>query len=123
LKPHIDTITETILAGCNDSSNEVAVAAVKSATVFIGALSDEPEVMAFEPVLAPAMSVMEKCLASGDEDVVAEGLDMFQECVSMDQPLVNNHAQVSAVQCNAKQSIKGVMVMVMVMIISSCVVW
>ena len=50
--------------------------------------------MAFEPILQPVLAVMEKCLATGDESIVAQGLDMFQECVAMDQPLVNNYVQV-----------------------------
>jgi hypothetical protein len=52
--------------------------------------------MALQPVLSPVLAVMEKCLVNGDEEVVAEGLDMFQECVAMDQPLVNNHTQVTS---------------------------
>jgi hypothetical protein len=47
--------------------------------------------MSFKDVVSDLLSVMVKCLESGDEDVVAEGLDMIQECAAMEQPLVNDH--------------------------------
>lgn len=63
--------------------------------------------MTLQPVLSPVLAVMEKCLANGDEDVVSEGLDMFQECVAMDQPLVNNHTQVhTSLPVNSNISIR-----------------
>ena len=49
--------------------------------------------MIFQGVISHLLQVMQKCLESGDEDVVAEGLDLIQECVAMEQPLVNDHIQ------------------------------
>eukprot|EP00604_Paraphysomonas_vestita_P001190 CAMPEP_0174822840 /NCGR_PEP_ID=MMETSP1107-20130205/19050_1 /TAXON_ID=36770 /ORGANISM="Paraphysomonas vestita, Strain GFlagA" /LENGTH=571 /DNA_ID=CAMNT_0016043059 /DNA_START=425 /DNA_END=2137 /DNA_ORIENTATION=+ len=93
LKPHTQTIAEMILAGCNDPSHNVAVAALSASTIIIGSLSEEPEVMLFQGVISHLLQVMQKCLESGDEDVVAEGLDLIQECAAMEQPLVNDHIQ------------------------------
>lgn len=93
LKPHTQTIAEMILSGCNDPSHNVAVSALSASTIIIGSISDEPEVMIFQGVLSHLLQVMQKCLESGDEDVVAEGLDLIQECAAMEQPLVNDHIQ------------------------------
>eukprot|EP00602_Paraphysomonas_sp_CaronLab_P003188 CAMPEP_0185039098 /NCGR_PEP_ID=MMETSP1103-20130426/35595_1 /TAXON_ID=36769 /ORGANISM="Paraphysomonas bandaiensis, Strain Caron Lab Isolate" /LENGTH=964 /DNA_ID=CAMNT_0027577857 /DNA_START=417 /DNA_END=3311 /DNA_ORIENTATION=- len=93
LKPHTKTISDMILAGCGDASHDVAVAAMSAATVFIGALSDSEEVMHLKGVLSPLLEVMQKCLQTGDEEVVTEGLEMLQESVAMDLPLINDHVQ------------------------------
>ena len=34
-------------------------------------------------------------MVTGDEDVVIEALDVLQECVEMEQPLINDHIEVS----------------------------
>jgi hypothetical protein len=31
---------------------------------------------------------------TGDEDIVVEALDVLQECIEMEQPLVNDHIEV-----------------------------
>jgi hypothetical protein len=49
--------------------------------------------MIFQGVISQLLHVMQKCLENGDEDVVAEGLDLIQECAAMEQPLVNDHIQ------------------------------
>lgn len=49
--------------------------------------------MLFQGVVSQLLHVMQKCLENGDEDVVAEGLDLIQECAAMEQPLVNDHVQ------------------------------
>jgi hypothetical protein len=49
--------------------------------------------MIFQGVVSQLLHVMQKCLENGDEDVVAEGLDLIQECAAMEQPLVNDHIQ------------------------------
>jgi hypothetical protein len=49
--------------------------------------------MLFQGVISQLLHVMQKCLENGDEDVVAEGLDLIQECAAMEQPLVNDHVQ------------------------------
>jgi hypothetical protein len=45
----------------------------------------------FEGVISPLLIVMQRCLESGDDDVVAEGLELIQTCTAMEQPLVNDH--------------------------------
>lgn len=34
-------------------------------------------------------------MVTGDEDIVIEALDVLQECVEMEQPLINDHIEVS----------------------------
>jgi hypothetical protein len=103
-----------ILSGLNDQSHNVAADAITASTALIGhtpllsshhssdlllsclsphpaSLSSEPEVMMFEGVISPLLIVMQRCLESGDEDVVAEGLELIQTCTAMEQPLVNDH--------------------------------
>lgn len=93
LKAHTGTLADMLLRGCKDDSHTVAVAALSASTILIGSLSDEEEVMVFKNILSDLLTVMAKCLENHDEDVVAEGLDMIQECVAMEKPLVNDHIQ------------------------------
>ena len=92
LKPHITTIAQMLVMGCGDPAGIVKVEAMQATTSFIMALQEEPEVMALEPVMRPLFGVMQQCLKDGsNEQVVAEGMDVIQEAVAMEQPLVNGH--------------------------------
>jgi hypothetical protein len=81
--------------GCQDASTSVATAALSSTAAYIVALADSPEVMQLQGVISPMLNVMHVCLQKGDEEVVVEGLEVIQECVDMDQPLINDHIEVS----------------------------
>jgi len=93
LKPHMTTIAQMFVAGCNDPSAAVKKEAMGATTSFLKELADLPEVMHLECVIPPMIEVMQQCLASGDEDVVAEGLDVIQESLASEQPLANNHLE------------------------------
>ena len=62
--------------------------------MYISALSDCDEVMQLKVLITPIFTVLNKCLETGDELAVAEGLEVFQECVAMKQPLINDHIEV-----------------------------
>lgn len=94
LKLHVDTILQMLLAGCADSSQDVASSAISAATTLISVLSDEEEVMKLQPLLTPILEVVNRSLQLGLEDIVIEAFDMFQECAAMSQPLINDHIAV-----------------------------
>lgn len=80
--------------GCQDAVHSVATAALSAVTTFITEVRDAPEIMALKPVISPMLSVMEKCLREGDEDMFIEGMDVIQECCTLEQPLINDHIEV-----------------------------
>eukprot|EP01039_Chlorochromonas_danica_P008516 gene8516-9389_t len=90
LKGHVATIAQMFVAGCQDADNRVSSAAISALNAYIDTLGDCPEVMAFTPVIPHMLQVLENRLKSGDEDLVVEGLDVLQECVSLEQPLLND---------------------------------
>lgn len=93
LKPHTPTLVQMFIAGCQDTSLTVAKAAMNATSAYIqGMHGGEPEVMAMKDVLTPILTVMGNCLQS-DEQVVADGLVVFQECLLMKQPLINDHLE------------------------------
>lgn len=94
LKPHTTTLAQMFTVGCQDPVPAVAAAAMKATTVYINAIAHEPEVLELRGVLTPILTVMQACLTRGDEETVSEGLEIFQECILMDQPLVNDHIEV-----------------------------
>lgn len=94
LKSHAATLAQMFILGCKDSANSVAVEALASTAAFISALAEQPEVMHLQGVIRPMLDVMAACLASGSEEIVAEGLDVIQECCVSDQPLINDHVEV-----------------------------
>jgi HEAT repeat protein len=93
LKPHTNTLSQMFIIGCRDSASAVCVDALASTSSYITALADEPEVMLLQGVLRPMLEVMEACLKRGDEEVVAECLDVIQETCIMDQPLINEQIE------------------------------
>ena len=94
LTPHTSTIADMILAGCGDASHNVGAAAINAAAIYIGSIGDEPQVMVFSKVVVPMLQVIQRCIKSGDEEIASEGLDVFTECVEMEQPLINEHLTV-----------------------------
>ena len=93
LLPHTHTIAEMICSGFADSDSTVAVASLGALTAYMDAISDDPSVMVLQSTLSPMLEVMHKCIESGDEEVVAEGLDVIQECALMDSPILNDHIE------------------------------
>ncbi len=75
-------------------SHDVALSAINASTIYISFLADEPEVMSLQVLLTPMLHVIQNSLNQGNEDVVIEAFDMFQECAAMTQPLINEHIQV-----------------------------
>jgi hypothetical protein len=82
------------IKGCQDPVQTVAVAALSSTGSYISALSNESEIMILKDVLSPMLNVMNTCLQNGDEETVSSGLDVLQECFTLDQPLINDHVEV-----------------------------
>lgn len=48
--------------------------------------------------------IFENCFSTGDEDIVVEALDVLQECVEMEQPLINDHIEVNQLNLLASLS-------------------
>jgi hypothetical protein len=94
LKPHVATLAQMLVMGCQDQSTNVAESALSATSSLIKELGREPEVMALQTVINPMLSVMSTCLASGSEDIVIEGMDVLQEACLLEQPLVNDHLEV-----------------------------
>jgi hypothetical protein len=78
-------------AGCQDASPTVSVAAMKATGAFLKEMIRSKEVMQLKPMLTPVLQVLVGCLTRGEEDTVREGLDLIQECLLAEQPLVNDH--------------------------------
>ena len=94
LKPHVATLAQMFVMGCQDSSSHVAEAALSATSALIKELGSVPEVMQLQCVINPMLGVMTKCLQSGNEDTVIEGLDVIQEACLLEQPIVNDHLEV-----------------------------
>lgn len=94
LKPHTPTLVQMFIAGCEDPSLSVATASIHAIAAYISSLSGTaPEALLFKTVLTPVLNLLQKCLQQGEELIVAEGLDVFQECVIMKQPVINDHIE------------------------------
>jgi len=94
LKPHVPTLAQMFVMGCQDTSSTVSEAALKAVSSFIKEIGTEPEVMGLQCVLNPMFLVMASCLRNGSEETVIEGLDVIQEACLLEQPLINEHLQV-----------------------------
>lgn len=94
MKPHVATLAQMFVMGCQDTDASVAEAALSATSSLIKELGSEPEVMALQCVINPMLAVMSACLKNGSEDTVIEGLDVIQECCLLEQPLVNDHLEV-----------------------------
>ena len=97
LTPHTPTLVQMFMAGCQDSSHVVSVASMQATTAYIQALSNTEEVLQLKSLLTPVMDVLAACLQRGDEDAVGRGLEIIQECTTMEKPLVNDHIEVNIV--------------------------
>ena len=82
------------VAGCQDESPTVSVAAMTATAAYIKAIADSDEVMQLQGVLTSMLTVMQTCLQRGDDDMFIEAMDVLNECVDMEQPLVNDHVEV-----------------------------
>lgn len=81
--------------GCQDASQSVCVEAMGAATIYIDNISGDEAVMKMKPVLSSILHVLNMCIQKGDEDIVIDGLEIFQQCANMDFPLINDHMNVS----------------------------
>ena len=96
LAPKTASICEMLIIGCQDQSTVVAIEAMQAATLYIDAIATKEIVMQMKPVLQPILTVLSKCLERGDEDMVIEGLEIFQECGKMEFPLINDILEVKS---------------------------
>jgi hypothetical protein len=95
LIPHTATLADMMVMGCQDGSPDVAVDAMRAATIYIEKLSENEAVMLMKPVLTPVLNVLSSCLQRGDDTLVLDGLELFEECCNMEYPLINDHIEVS----------------------------
>lgn len=93
LVKHTPTLVTMFLNGFQDSSATVSTAAMAAAASYVGCIADEPEVMQVGALINPMIAVMTRTLQgeNGDDDVVVKGLEVLQECIANDQPLINDH--------------------------------
>ena len=84
-----------IIAGCQDSSVLVQEEAIESAKIYIDRIANKEIVMEMKPVIGAILTTLGICLQRGDEDVVVEGLDIFETISDMEYPLINDHVEVS----------------------------
>jgi hypothetical protein len=94
LIPHTATLVQMFLMGCADPNTIVSIASMKSTSSYIRAIANKPDVMQLQAVLTPMLTVMNQCLVSEDTDSVVTGLDVLQECVELEQPLLNDHLEI-----------------------------
>lgn len=95
LVPFTSTLAGMLVMGCQDASSDVAVEAMRAATIYIEKISDNSAVMQMSPVLTPVLNVLGTCLQRGDDTLVLDGLELFEECCDMEHPLINDHIDVS----------------------------
>ena len=88
------TLAQMFVMGCQDSSATVMESALSATSSLIKEIGREPEVMALQCVINPMLAVMNTCLQNGSEDAVIEGMDVIQEAILLEQPLVNDHLEV-----------------------------
>jgi len=93
LMPHVTTLAQMFVVGCQDPSSSVAEAALSATSSLIKELGNVPEIMALQVVINPMLAVMGGCLANGNEDIVVEGLDVIQETCFLEHPLLNDHLE------------------------------
>lgn len=70
------------------------MSAFQAASLLIAQFSHSEAVMTFRSVLTPVLNVLANALSRGEEEVVVDGLSLFQECASMEFPLINDHLEV-----------------------------
>ena len=92
LKPYTAVIVQMFLAGLQDPSIKVKTTTVTAMGSYIREMGDSNEVMLLQQLLTPLLTVLNASL-SVDEDLVCEGLDVFQECCAIEQPLINDHIE------------------------------
>jgi hypothetical protein len=96
LIPNTPVLANMFIAGCQDAKASVAVAAMNATSSYVSAIADEEQLMLLSGVIVPMLTVMNNTLAAkGDDDIVIKGLEVLQECIANDQPLVNDHIAVS----------------------------
>lgn len=83
--------------GCQDANHNVANAALAATASYIMQLGNSDEIMIMTAVITPMLNVMANNLKNGDEDLVIEGLDVIQECCTLEQPLVNDFLEVKKI--------------------------
>lgn len=93
LKPHTTTLCQMFVMGCQDPSTEVASAAMEATVKYVSAIANDKIVMEMEPVLTPLFTVLAAHVEKGDTDIVAEGLDLIEQCCTMEFPLINDHVE------------------------------
>lgn len=94
LLPYMDTIAQMLTGGCQDVSNVVKKDAMLACSTFLRVCADKDEVDKLKCVIAPMLAVMNTCLQNNDEESVCEGLEVIQECASLEKPLINEHLEV-----------------------------
>jgi hypothetical protein len=94
LIPHTSSLCNLLVQGCQDVSSSVKVEAMRAATSYVQAISGKEVVMEMKPVLTPVLNVMSICLQTGEEALVMDGLEVFDECCKMEYPLINDHLEV-----------------------------
>ena len=97
LRPHTATLAAMFIAGCQDANSQVSVAAMSATTTFICAIGASPEVMLLQPVITPLLTVLAGCAHRGDSTDLIDGLQIIQQCVHLEQPLINEHIEVTFV--------------------------
>ena len=70
LKPHTETLANMICSGFGDPVPEVAIAALGASAVYMSSIADEDCVMIMKCTISPMLEVMQRCISTGDEEVV-----------------------------------------------------
>lgn len=94
LVPHTPTLVTMFMSGFQDHNTAVSTAAMGAAANYVSCIADEQEVMQIGVLINPMIAVMTRTLSQGedgDDDVVVKGLEVLQECMTNDQPLINEH--------------------------------
>lgn len=86
-------ISEVLVAGCEDSVDSVAEAALLGVTKYIPALGEKQDIMDFSPVIPPFLGVLHRCLVNEEDHLVILGFQHLQMTFTFRQPLINNHIE------------------------------
>eukprot|EP01040_Poterioochromonas_malhamensis_P002288 gene2288-2431_t len=89
-------ICEVLLAGCQDSGDAIAKAALNAITRCITALQHSKDLTALSPVFPPFLRLLHRCIANGEDELVVSGFESIQEIILFQRPLINEHIETTA---------------------------
>jgi len=87
----VPTVTPLLLRGLADASPPVQAQALRATGALMSVCCDTEMAHCFVDLLPPILAVLRARLASGDEDIVGEVLEVLDDLAQVPTPLLNKH--------------------------------